>query len=85
MGNPPVWQFHQAKARFGELFRRVVSEGPQCVVKQGGEAVVIVSAEQYERTGKLAGQPESLLGFFQSAPGRLDLARKRDTTRTFKW
>ena len=87
MGKPKVWQLHEAKARFSELFRRVGSEGPQRVVKQGGEAVVIVSAEQYDRTDKLAGQPESLLDFFQSAPGgsALDLTRKRDTTRTIKW
>ncbi|MEA2236104.1 MAG: hypothetical protein QOC81_828 [Thermoanaerobaculia bacterium] len=85
MGSPRVWQLHEAKARFSELFRRARSEGPQRVVKQGGEAVVIVSAEQFDRTGKLARQPESLLDFFQSAPGRLGLTRKRDTTRTIKW
>lgn len=87
MGQPKVWQLHEAKARFSELFRRVRSEGPQRVVKQRGEAVVIVRAEEYDRTGELARQPESLLDFFQSAPGgaTLDLKRKRDTTRTIKW
>jgi prevent-host-death family protein len=85
MRNPRVWQLHEAKARFSELFRRVASEGPQRVVKRGGEAVVIVSAELYDRTCQLAGQPESLLDFFQSAAGRLDLTRKRDTTRTIKF
>jgi prevent-host-death family protein len=87
MSNPRVWQLHEAKARFSELFRRVRSEGPQRVVKQHGEAVVIVRAEEYDRTGELARQPESLLDFFQSAAGgcKLDLARKRDATRTIKW
>jgi prevent-host-death family protein len=87
MGKPRVWQLNEAKARFGELFRRVRSEGPQRVVKQGGEAVVIMSAEQYDRTGELARRPESLLDFFQSAPrrSRLDLSRKRDRSRTIKW
>lgn len=87
MGEPKVWQLHEAKARFSELFRRVRSEGPQRVVKQRGEAVVIVRAEEYDRTGELARQPESLLEFFQSAAGGrpLDLRRKRDKTRTIKW
>jgi prevent-host-death family protein len=87
MGAPRVWQRHEAKARFSELFRRVRSEGPQRVVKQGGEAVVIVRAEEFDRMGELARQPESLLDFFRAAPGgsRLDLTRKRDVTRTIKW
>ena len=64
----------------------VRSDGPQRVVKQRGEAVVIVSAEEYDRSGELARQPESLLEFFRSAGGgTLDLTRKRDTTRRIKW
>ena len=85
---PPVWQLHEAKAKFSELFRRVRAEGPQRVVKQRGEAVVVVAAEDFDRAAARARQPESLLEFFRSAPtgGRpLDLSRKRDTTRTIKW
>jgi len=84
----PVWQLHEAKARFSELFRKVRADGPQRVVKQRGETVVIVSAEEFDRLGERARQPESLVEFFRSAPSggrRLDLERKRDTTRTIKW
>ena len=84
----PLWQLHEAKARFSELFRRVRTQGPQRVVKQRGEAVVIVSAEEFDRASERARQPASLVEFFRSAPtgGRpLDLARKRDKTRTIKW
>jgi antitoxin Phd len=79
MNNQRVWQLHEAEARFSELFRRVRSEGPQRVVTQRGEAVVVVPAEEFD----LAQQPESLLEFFRSATGgrKLDLTRKRDTTR----
>lgn len=84
----PVWQLHEAKARFSELFRRVRAQGPQRVIKQRGEAVVILAAEEFDRTSGRAGQPASLVEFFRSAPTGdrpLDLARKRDTTRTLKW
>ena len=84
----PVWQLHDAKARFSELFRRVRAHGPQRVVKQRGEAVVVVPAEEFDRASARARQPASLVDFFQSAPtgGRpLDLERKRDTTRTIRW
>jgi len=82
-----VWQLHEAKARFSEVFRRVRAEGPQRVVKHRGEAVVIIRAEEFDRAGELGRQPASLLEFFQSAPGgpTLDLRRKRDSTRTIKW
>ena len=83
-----VWQLHEAKARFSELFRRVRTEGPQRVVKQGGEAVVILSAEAFDRASEHAQQPASLVEFFRSAAAggrRLDLVRKRDSTRSIKW
>ena len=92
MANPktdrPVWQLHDAKARFSELFRRARADGPQRVVKQGGEAVVIVPAEEFDRMSERSGQPASLAEFFRSAPtggDSLDLSRKRDVTRTIKW
>ena len=83
-----VWQLHEAKARFSELFRKVRTEGPQRVVKQHGEAVVIVAAEEFDRAQERNRQPTSLVEFFRAAPtgGKpLDLARKTDTTRTIKW
>jgi antitoxin Phd len=88
MHKHPVWQLHDAKARFSELFRRVRTQGPQRVVKQHGEAVVIVAAEDFDRTVEKGRQPDSLLEFFQSAPTggtALDLNRKRDKTRKVKW
>lgn len=81
------WKLHEAKARFSELFRRARTHGPQRVVKQGGEAVVVVSAEEYDQYHERAAQPASLVEFFRQAPtgGQpLDLKRKRDTTRTLK-
>jgi len=84
----PVWQLHEAKARFSELFRRVRAEGPQRVTKQGGEAVVVIAAEEFDRESERANQPASLVEFFRAAPrglDRLDLSRKRDSTRAIKW
>ena len=88
MGGSPAWQLHDAKARFSELFRRVRSDGPQRVVKQNGEAVVIVPAEAFDRTAERSGQPDALTDFFRAAPTGgtpLVLTRRRDRTRTIKW
>jgi prevent-host-death family protein len=82
------WQLHEAKARFSELFRKARAEGPQRVVKQGGEAVVVVPSEEFERLQARAAQPERLVDFFRSAPTggeQIELDRKRDTTRSIDW
>ena len=62
--------------------------GPQRVLRRGGEAVVVVPAEDFDRMTEREKQPASLAEFFRAAPTRgklLDLTRKRDTTRTVKW
>lgn len=84
----PIWHLHDAKARFSELFRKTRDLGPQRVLRRGGEAVVLVPAEEFDRMTERDKQPTSLAEFFRSAPTRgkpLDLTRKRDTTRTLKW
>jgi prevent-host-death family protein len=75
-----VWQLQEAKQRFSEVVARARSDGPQRVTKHGRDAVVIVSAEEYDR---LAGGGADLLEFIRSAPDfeLLDLERARDTGR----
>jgi antitoxin Phd len=83
-----TWQLHEAKARFSEVFRKVRTEGPQRVVKQRGEAVVIVPAEEFDRAQARSAQPVSLVEFFRAAPTGgepLNIPRKSDATRTIKW
>jgi prevent-host-death family protein len=83
-----TWQLHEAKARFSELFRLVRAEGPQRVVKQHGEAVVIIAAEDFDKGEARARQPKSLVEFFRAAPTgatALELSRNRDVTSTIKW
>jgi antitoxin Phd len=78
------WQLQVAKARFSELFRRVRSEGPQYITRQGKECVVMISDEQYERLVGKAHQPKNLLQFFRESPlvgVDLDLERDKDEGR----
>jgi antitoxin Phd len=78
------WQLQAAKARFSELFRRVRSEGPQLITRQGKEGVVMISDEQYEQLAGKAHQPKSLLQFFRESPLvglELNLERDKDEGR----
>ena len=47
--NPGSWRLQDAKARFSELVRRAREAGPQRVTVHGKEAVVVVSANEWNR------------------------------------
>jgi len=42
-----TWSIAEAKAKFSEVVERARHEGPQRVTKNGRDAVVIVSAEEW--------------------------------------
>lgn len=76
-----AWKLEDAKARFSEVVRRATREGPQAVTVRGRRAVVIVSADEYERLAAPA--PETLfVTFLESLHLEgLDLAREPDPGR----
>jgi len=56
-GGASYWQLQDAKARFSEVMRRAVEQGPQHVTVNGEERAVVVSAEEYDRlTGHRTGR-----------------------------
>jgi antitoxin Phd len=78
------WQLQTAKARFSEVFRRARSEGPQVITRQGKDAVVMLSDDEYRQLVGKAHQPKSLVEFFRASPlvgVELDLERVRDEGR----
>lgn len=78
------WQLQTAKARFSEVFRLARNEGPQTVTRQGKEAVVIITEEEFQRLTSRNKQPQSLSKFFSESPlakVELDLERTPDFGR----
>jgi prevent-host-death family protein len=45
----PFWQLQEAKARFSEVIRRAVDEGPQHVSVRGEPAAVVLSEQAYRQ------------------------------------
>ena len=68
----PRWQLQTAKARFSELVRLALAEGPQYVTRQGKETVVVLKAEEFERLNGLAHGGKRL--FAQDRRGCLQIA-----------
>jgi antitoxin Phd len=80
------WQLQTANARFSELVRRALTEGPQYVTRQGKEVVVVLPTAEYQRL-KGRTQKGSLLEFFRKSPlvgSGIDLERTPDFGRKVK-
>ncbi len=76
-----TWAVAQAKARFSELIERALSDGPRTITRHGRTAVVVVSAEEWERKHRRRG---NLAEFFATSPlpgSGLDLERTHNLPR----
>ena len=76
-----TWKLEDAKNQFSRLVRQALSGKPQRVTRGGREAVVVVSAEEYER---LTRPTPGLVEFLAQSPLAevdLDVERPRDIGR----
>ena len=58
------WKLEDAKNRFSEVVRLALAEQPQRVTRNGRDAVVVISAAEYDRLT----QPQDLIDFMQASP-----------------
>jgi prevent-host-death family protein len=75
------WGVAEAKARLSEVIDRALSDGPQVITRKGRRAVVVVSAEEWERKTQRRG---TLVEFLAESPLRnsgLVLDRPGDAPR----
>jgi prevent-host-death family protein len=61
------WTVAEAKAHFSELMEQAESSGPQTITRHGKNAVVVVSAQEWERKTKRKG---SFAEFLWNSPLR---------------
>jgi prevent-host-death family protein len=79
-----TWKLEDAKNRFSEVVRLALAHEPQWVTRNGRDAVVVLSADDYERLVA----PKNLAEFMRESPlaevlaeEELDLERPRDLGR----
>jgi len=60
-----TWKLEDAKNRFSEVVRLALDDQPQRVTRNGRDAVVVISASEYER---LAAPTQNLFEFLQASP-----------------
>jgi prevent-host-death family protein len=76
-----TWTVAEAKAKFSEVVEKARVSGPQTITKNGRTAVVVVSAEEWERKTH---RPGNLAMFFTESPLRgsgLKTRRKKERPR----
>ncbi len=64
---PKTWSVADAKAHLSEVIENALHDGPQTITRRGKKAVVVVSAEEWERRTK---PKKSLVEFFRESPLR---------------
>jgi len=77
----PYWTVAEAKARLSEVIERARVKGPQTITRRGRSAAVVVSAEEWERKSKRAG---NLAEFLAGSPLRgsaIPIRRRKDRPR----
>jgi prevent-host-death family protein len=75
------WTVAEAKARFSELLEQARSGGPQTITRHGRTTAVVVSAVEWERKTKRAG---NLAEFLAASPLRgsgITIRRRKDRPR----
>jgi len=75
------WQLQEAKARFSEVIKKAVKEGPQSITVHGEPSAVVISSEEYQR---LKHPRESFVKFMRRSPlygVELKLEREQTLTR----
>ena len=76
-----TWQLQTAKARLSELVKMAVSQGPQVITVRGGEEVVVLSKDAFDRMTK---PKPSFVKFIRQSPlvgTNLDLERDESLNR----
>jgi prevent-host-death family protein len=75
-----VWKLQDAKAHFSQVVREAQQRGPQRVTVHGKDAVVVLSAAEYDRLVPAAVQP-SLHALLSGSPLK-DLNFEHASVRT---
>jgi prevent-host-death family protein len=72
------WQIHQARARFSEMVRRALTEGPQTLTRYGKPVATLIPAGQHPR---LRSRGTSFKAMLTAAPLQgVEITRARETT-----
>ena len=77
-----TWTVAEAKAKFSEVIDHARAQGPHTITRNGRHAVVIVSAEEWERKTRRRGNLAEFLAASPLKGSKLQVKRSKSTLRT---
>lgn len=75
------WQLQDAKAKFSEVVKQAVNDGPQMITVRGEQTAIILSIAEFH---KLTKRSSTFVQFMQESPLKglkLDLERDKSANR----
>lgn len=82
--SPRSWAVAKAKAQLSALIDHALTEGPQTITRSGHKAVVVVSAEEWDRKTKRNGNLAEFLAASPLRGSRIRIRRSKDRAREMK-
>lgn len=76
-----TWTVAEANAKFSEVVERARVNGPQTITRNGRIAVVVVSAEEWERKTRRTGNLAEFLAGSPLPGSGLEITRMKDDPR----
>lgn len=75
------WQLQEAQDHFNKIVEEAIHNGPQVIVREGEESVILLSFHEYKR---LVAPKTDLVDFFRNSPLSgvpLEFERDKDSSR----
>jgi prevent-host-death family protein len=79
-----TWAVAKAKANLSAVIERALAEGPQTITRHGRTAVVVVSAEEWDRKARRKGNLAEFFAFSPLRGARVKIKRRSDRPREVK-
>jgi prevent-host-death family protein len=76
-----TWSVAEAKAKFSEVIERAREEGPQRVTKNGRDAVIVVSVDEWDNARQPTGSVLDVLRKADLGDDELVIERNRERLR----
>ena len=75
------WPVHDAKARFSEMLKTCLEDGPQVITKRGADAAVLVPMKEWQSLKRSAKPTLKALLLADGARGELNVPKRGDRRR----
>jgi len=79
-----IWQLQEAKNKFSEVINEAIKHGPQTIIRDYIETVVVLSLKDFRKMKQKEGKLSDFFKFSPLSGLNLDIERNRDYSRNIE-